>query len=120
MSDLENWTPAQVKEALDKGEIVLIDVRTPQEYMIEHVEGALLMPMAFFTTNALPSQEGKRIVLHCGSGIRSGKMAEKMEAAGLSPLAHMAGGFGAWKEAGLPYIGTDMASGAPTRMHKQS
>ena len=47
MAELENWSPARVKTALDNGEIVLIDVRTPQEYMIEHVEGSLLMPMAF-------------------------------------------------------------------------
>ena len=119
MTELENWTPARVKAALDDGEIVLIDVRTPQEYMTEHVEGALLMPMAFFNVSALPSQEGKRIVLHCGSGVRSGKMAEKMKVAGLSPLAHMDGGFAAWKEAKLPYIGTDMGTGAPTRMQKQ-
>ena len=119
MSDLENWKPAQIKLAMDEGEIVLIDVRTPQEYMIEHVEGALLMPMAFFSVNTLPSQKGKRIVLHCGSGLRSGKMAEKMKAAGITLLAHMEGGFGAWKEAKLPYIGTDLATGAPTRMQKQ-
>ena len=118
MSDLENWGPTRVKSALDDGEIVLIDVRTPQEYMIEHVEGALLMPMAFFSMTGLPTQNGKRIVLHCGSGVRSAKVAEKMKAAGFSLLAHMEGGFGAWKEAGLPYIGTDMATGAPTRMQK--
>ena len=118
MSDLENWAPTRVKTALDDGEIVLIDVRTPQEYMVEHVEGALLMPMAFFNANALPAQVGKRIVLHCGSGVRSGRMAETMKAAGMSPLAHMEGGFGAWKEAKLPYIGTDMGSGAPIRMQK--
>lgn len=119
MTELENWTPSRVKTALDAGEIVLIDVRTPQEYMTEHVEGALLMPMAFFSVNTLPSQEGKRVVLHCGSGVRSGKMAERMKDAGLAPLAHMEGGFAAWKAAKLPYIGTDMGSGAPVRMQKQ-
>lgn len=116
MTELENWAPKRVKSALDDGEIVLIDVRTPQEYMIEHIEGALLMPMAFFSVSALPTQDGKRIVLHCGSGARSGKMAEKMNAVGMSPLAHMEGGFGAWKEEKLPYIGTDMNTGAPTHM----
>lgn len=29
----------------------------------------------------------------------------------------MEGGFGAWKQAGLPYIGTDMATGAPKAMN---
>ena len=37
---LENWTPAEVKEAFDRDEIVLIDVRTPQEYGFERIEGA--------------------------------------------------------------------------------
>lgn len=116
MSELEDWSPEQVKTALDAGEIVLIDVRTPQEYMMEHVEGALLMPMAFFRVETLPTQDGKRIVLHCGSGVRSSKVAQQAMAVGYAPLAHMKGGFGAWKQAGLPYIGTDMASGAPKRM----
>ncbi|MCB1438646.1 MAG: rhodanese-like domain-containing protein [Nitratireductor sp.] len=116
MSDLENWSPVKVKEALDNNEIVLIDVRTPPEYMIEHVEGALLMPMSFFKADSLPTQDGKRIVLHCGSGIRSAKMADEMKKAGISPLAHMEGGFGAWKQAGLEYIGTEMSSGAPKKM----
>ncbi|WP_223428678.1 rhodanese-like domain-containing protein [Tateyamaria pelophila] len=116
MTELENWTPARVKQALDAGEIVLIDVRTPPEYMMEHVRGALLMPMAFFRADALPTQDGKRIVLHCGSGIRSGKVAQAAMESGLKPLAHMEGGFAAWKKAGLPYVGTDPASGAPKDM----
>ncbi|WP_172328068.1 rhodanese-like domain-containing protein [Mangrovicoccus sp. HB161399] len=116
MSQLENWSPAQVKAALDAEEIVLIDVRTPAEYALEHVEGAFLMPMAYFVPGALPDQNGKRIVLHCGSGMRSAKVAELAAGAGVSPLAHMEGGFGAWKAAGLPYIGTNMATGGPQRM----
>ncbi len=116
MAHLENWTPERVKAALDAREIVLIDVRTPAEYMMEHVAGALLMPMAFFRPHALPTQDGKRIVLHCGSGVRSGKAAAMALDAGLSPLAHMEGGFEAWKQAGLPYTGTEMATGAPKAM----
>ena len=113
MSQLEHWSPVQVKAALDAAEIVLIDVRTPAEYSMEHVEGAFLMPMAFFKAEALPTQDGKRIVLHCGSGMRSSKVADLCQAAGIAPLAHMDGGFGAWKAGKLPYIGTNMATGAP-------
>jgi rhodanese-related sulfurtransferase len=112
----ETWTPEEVFEACRKGEIVVIDVRTPQEYMFEHVEGALLMPMPFFKPEMLPGQTEKRIVLHCGSGVRSEKMARLAMERGLNRIAHMEGGFGAWKEKKLPYIGTDMASGAPKRV----
>ena len=113
MADLENWSPSQVKQALDAHEIVLIDVRTPQEYMMEHIDGALLMPMAFFDAASLPAQNGKRIVLRCGSGMRSGKVAQIAMDAGVTPLAHMEGGMVAWKQVGLPYRGTDMSTGAP-------
>ncbi|MCB1353312.1 MAG: rhodanese-like domain-containing protein [Rhodobacteraceae bacterium] len=113
---LETWTVDEVARALEAGEIALIDVRTPQEYMFEHIEGSLLMPMAFFRADRLPSQQGKRLVFHCGSGMRSEKVVRACLRAGIAPVAHMAGGFGAWKEAGRPYTGTDMATGAPVHV----
>ncbi len=116
---LETWTVEEVARARDKQEIVLIDVRTPQEYMFEHIEGALLMPLVFFDAKSLPGQNEKRIVFHCGSGARSEKVARQAVAAGFEKIAHLDGGFGAWKSAGQPYIGTDMGSGAPKRMSKE-
>lgn len=115
---LENWSPEEAAAAFKREEIVLIDVRTPQEYSFERIEGALLAPMQAFDPGHLPGQSEKRIVLHCGSGARSRKVAEKCLDAGFESIAHMEGGFGAWKEAGLPYTGTDMASGAPKTMKK--
>ncbi len=113
---LETWTVDEVAQAFDQGGIVLIDVRTPQEYMFEHVEGALLMPLAFFRADRLPGQSEKRIVFHCGSGARSERVARAAIAAGIGQVAHMGGGFGAWKSAGQPYVGTDMSTGAPKRV----
>lgn len=115
-SRLETWTVDEVQQAFDGNEIVLIDVRTPQEYMFEHIEGALLMPLAFFDAAKLPGQGEKRIVFHCGSGVRSEKVARSAIEAGFDRIAHMEGGFGAWKGAKKPFIGTDMATGAPRRV----
>jgi len=72
--------------------------------------------LAFFKAKKLPGQNDKRIVFHCGSGVRSEKVARAAIAAGIERVAHMKGGFGAWKEAKQPYIGTNMASGAPEKM----
>lgn len=110
---LETWTVEEVAEAFDRDEIVLIDVRTVQEYSFEHIAGALLLPMPFFEARKLPGQSDKRIVFHCGSGVRSEKVARKCIEAGINRIAHMEGGFGAWKEAKKRYVGTDMATGAP-------
>lgn len=110
---LDVFTPQEVKAMHDRGDAVVIDVRTVAEYAFEHIGGALLLPMNDFDPEKLPGQEKKRIVFHCGSGIRSRKVAEVARKAGLDRLAHMEGGFGAWKQAGLPYIAVDPASGAP-------
>jgi len=113
---LEIWTPQEVAAACASGEVVVIDVRTPQEYMLEHVEGAMLMPLPFFKPDMLPGQSDKRIILHCGSGVRSGMMGRLALKHGVDRIAHMEGGFTAWKEAGLPYIGTNVSTGGPERM----
>ncbi|WP_238367639.1 rhodanese-like domain-containing protein [Mesobacterium pallidum] len=112
----ETWTVDEVHTGMAEGRIVVIDVRTPQEYMFEHIEGALLMPLAFFAPSGLPGQAEKQIVLHCGSGMRSEKMARLAMSQGIGKIAHMEGGFGAWKQAGKPYIGTNMGTGAPQRV----
>ncbi|WP_425074267.1 rhodanese-like domain-containing protein [Sagittula sp. S175] len=112
----ETWTVDEVQTAMEAGEVVVIDVRTPQEYMFEHIDGALLMPMAFFKAKALPGQSDKQIVLHCGSGMRSEKVSRAAIDAGITKIAHMDGGFGAWKAAKKPYIGTNMGTGAPQKV----
>ncbi|SHL37418.1 Rhodanese-related sulfurtransferase [Roseovarius litoreus] len=116
-AELQIWTVDEVAQAWARNEIVLIDVRTPQEYMFEHIEGALLLPLPFFNAEKLPGQSDKKIVFHCGSGIRSDKVARAALDAGIDRIAHMEGGFAAWKQAGLPFIGTNMATGAPQRVN---
>ena len=111
---LETWTPQEVAAGLESKEIVLIDVRTPAEYMFESIEDALLAPLSHFERKALPAGLGKHVVLHCGSGVRSRKAAELcLSLGGFEKIAHMEGGFAGWKTANQPYLGTNMATGAP-------
>ncbi len=109
---LANWSPAEVKAALDRHEITLIDVRTPEEYLQGHIAGALLAPLQSVGPLDLPMTGGKPVVFHCGSGKRSAMMAMACAEAGCTDLAHMAGGFMAWRAAGLPYVAVDPATGA--------
>lgn len=113
---LETWSVDEVARAFAANEIALIDVRSAPEYMIEHVEGALLMPMPFLIPEKLPSQEGRPLVFYCGSGKRSERVARRCLEAGMGHVRHMAGGFAAWKQAGNPYLATDMATGEPKRV----
>lgn len=113
---LEHWCPQDLAQAFARNEVAIIDVRTPQEYSFEHIHGALLAPLATFAPQNLPSQQGKQVVFHCGSGVRSRKVAEACLSAGITPVAHLEGGFGAWKAAKLPYVAIDPATGGIKRV----
>ena len=115
---LEHWSPSEVATAFAEDRIILIDVRTPQEFALERINGALLAPMQAFQPNHMPDQAKKQIVFHCGSGVRSARVAKLCLVAGETRIAHMVGGFAAWKEAGQTYMGTDLATGAPKEMRK--
>lgn len=119
-AELQSWTAEEVQRAFAANEIAIIDVRTPAEFMFEHIEGALLAPLSWFQPANLPSQQGKQMVFHCGSGMRSEKVARQCLEAGFESVAHMEGGFSAWKKAGLPYLGTDMSSGSLRSMQQKS
>jgi len=117
---LEHWTPQEVADAFAEDRIILIDVRTPQEFALERINGALLAPMQAFQPNHMPDQSTKQIVFHCGSGVRSAKVARQCLEHGEDRIAHMSGGFAGWKEDGQGYMGTDLATGAPKEMRKSS
>lgn len=108
---LENWNAAEVKKAFDDGKIVLVDVRTPQEYMLENITGALLMPMSGFDPSKLPNDGEKPVVLFCGSSKRSEKLAKRLLEHGCSTARHMEGGFASWKKEELPYRALDLPTG---------
>ena len=105
-------SPQQIHAAMVRGEVVLIDVREPNEYAVERIHGALLFPLSTFDPAGLPDEFGKRVVLQCGSGKRSEMAFQRAFAAGVLVRSHMAGGIMAWKAAGLPLVSNDPAMGA--------
>ena len=97
---LHTLAPADVLRLLTDQKIVIIDVREPAEIGAERLQGALLFPLSTFDPACLPTQEGKKIVLHCGVGKRSAMAGEKCLAAGWEEVTHLEGGLAAWKECG--------------------
>jgi sulfur-carrier protein adenylyltransferase/sulfurtransferase len=76
----------------------LIDVREPNEFEINRIPGATLIPKGeFLNGNALgdlPSD--KPIVLHCKSGVRSAEVLAIVKGAGYGDAVHVGGGVVAW------------------------
>ena len=46
--------------------------------------------------------QDKKFVFFCAGGLRSALAAQTAQRMGLKPVAHIQGGFGAWKKAGGP------------------
>lgn len=108
---IEDLSPRQVAELLDTHQILLVDVREPDEYAAQRIAGAMLSPLSTLDALALPPDGPRRIVFQCGTGKRSALAAKARLAAGAPRAAHLAGGIGAWKAAGLPILQIDPATG---------
>ena len=110
--EITELEPEEVKDLLDAGKVLLIDVREPGEYAVERIPGALLFPLSTFDATQLPPDGGRQVVFQCASGGRSLTAARARKAIGHA-AAHMAGGISQWKAHGLPVIRVDPRTGRP-------
>ncbi|GGR67254.1 adenylyltransferase/sulfurtransferase [Nocardioides luteus] len=84
-------------------DFVLVDVREPNEYEINKIPGAVLIPKGeFLNGNAIPQvaeltgDGAKPLVFHCKSGVRSAEVLAIAKGAGYSDAVHVGGGVVAW------------------------
>jgi rhodanese-related sulfurtransferase len=91
--------------------VVLVDLRDIRELQRDgRVPGAFHCPrgmLEFWIDPTSPYHkpvfaQDKRFVFFCAGGLRSALAAQTAQRMGLKPVAHIAGGFGAWKKAGGP------------------
>lgn len=96
-------------KAAQQPDVILIDIRDPRE-----IERDGRIPGAFSCTRGMLEfwidpespyakpvfQENKKFIFHCAGGLRSALAAKTAHDMGLKPVAHMAGGFAAWRDAG--------------------
>jgi molybdopterin/thiamine biosynthesis adenylyltransferase/rhodanese-related sulfurtransferase len=84
-------------------DFVLVDVREPNEYEINQIPGAVLIPKGeFLNGNAIPQvaeltgDGAKPLVFHCKSGVRSAEVLAIAKGAGYADAVHVGGGVVAW------------------------
>lgn len=102
-ANFESITPNQAHTLLQKDTtLTLLDVRTPDEFAQEHIEGAILIPVQTLNENLskLQGVKEKRIIVYCHSGNRSVAASRILVKNGFIPL-NIKGGISAWKSAGL-------------------
>ncbi len=92
-------TPRQLKARLDAGDnLVLLDVREPNEWDVVHMEGAKLIPVNQVTGRANELSTADEIVVYCKTGARSAHAVNELRGLGFRKLHNLAGGITAWAE----------------------
>ncbi len=100
-------TPAELHQAVRKGDVMLLDVRGPAEFQSLHAAGARNLPLADIAAPGRLAglrREGPTYVI-CKSGARSQMAIRALENMGFSGLYNVIGGTDAWAAAGLPVDG---------------
>ena len=109
--EIETLSAADAIGLHGRDDVTFVDIRDPRELARDgKVPGALHCPrgmLEFWIDPASPYHKpafaaDKRFVFFCAGGLRSALATQTAQRMGLAPVAHVAGGFGAWKAAGGP------------------
>ncbi|MGJ3509218.1 molybdopterin-synthase adenylyltransferase MoeB [Enemella sp. A6] len=93
----EGWTPTALRQRLERGDVVVVDVREAEERAVGEIAGSIWMPKDDLLAGRwqeLPTD--RDVVLYCRSGVRSGECLAKLRAEGYPRADHLAGGIRAW------------------------
>ena len=108
-AEIETISAADAIKAAQDNDVIIVDIRDPREIERDgRIPGAFSCTrgmLEFWIDPASPYakpifQEEKKFIFHCAGGMRSALAAKTVHDMGLAPVAHMAGGFGAWVKAG--------------------
>jgi rhodanese-related sulfurtransferase len=104
-------SPEQALALHGRGDVIFVDLRDIRELQREgRVPGAFHCPRGMLEFWIDPESKyhkpvfaaDKRFVFFCAAGQRSALATQTAQRMGLSPVAHIAGGFSGWKAAGGP------------------
>ena len=85
---------------------VVIDVRTPAEYAMGHIPGALNIPFDRIADRISEVEAPDGVALYCMVGPRARKGEAALLADGYTSVFHLEGGLAAWQAAGYPVEGS--------------
>jgi rhodanese-related sulfurtransferase len=114
MAQVTTYSVAHVSARLSDPQVQIVDIRDVRELEREGtVPGALLAPrgmLEFWVDPASPyfkpvfADESKEFILFCGAGWRSALATQTLQNMGMTNVAHIDGGFAAWKHAQAPMV----------------
>lgn len=105
MSKTTNISPNAAKEMVERGEGVIVDVRTIGEALEEHVPGSVFLPFDLVSRQRIEDMggAGKTPIMLCRSGRRAAEAGEAL-AQQMDSVAVLEGGIDSWKQQNLPVV----------------
>lgn len=111
MAEIETLTVAQAQQVVESGDVLLVDLRDVRECKREgKIHGAVHVPrgmLEFWIDPQSPYHKpelatDKKLLFFCAAGWRSALSTKTAKDMGFDNVAHIEGGFGAWRDAGAP------------------
>ena len=104
VADFEIYPGDVVKKIQNNEDVILLDVRTLEEYQETHLENSLLLPVQELSQQALnkiglgEDMKDKEIIIYCRSGNRSKTAYDIMDSLGYTNIKSVSGGMVHWEE----------------------
>jgi len=101
--EIQQKSPKEVKAMLGDDNVMMIDVRTPEELKTKayDVDGIVNIPLDEFDQHLSEIPKEKTIVVACRSGKRSSKAANILLENGYTNIINLDGGILKWEKEGL-------------------
>lgn len=97
---MQTITPAELKARLDSGNLnaLLIDVREKEEWEMDHIPQARLIPLQTIPAHADSLPRDTEIIIHCKAGMRSARACEYLMSLGFENVTNVTGGMDAFRK----------------------
>ena len=100
---MREWSVSDLQNRIEsERDLVVLDVRQPQEWADGHIEGARHITGAELPQRMSEVPKDVPVAVVCGSGYRSSVSSSLLASRGYKNIANVLGGMSAWKRAGLP------------------
>jgi rhodanese-related sulfurtransferase len=113
---LYKLSPQQVRERMDAGRAVLVDIREPDEFARTRVKGAQSQPLSIWEKAHLTIDPDADVIFTCRSGMRTAGACDRLAARVSGDAYVLDGGLEAWTKQGFP-VETD--ADAPLEIMRQ-
>lgn len=114
-ASVRTYSPQEAMNRIGEEGVLFVDVRDAPELTKGMVPGAVHASRGMLEYHIDPESPyykdefsgAEELVFYCAAGARSALAAQSAQKMGLGHVAHIAGGFPAWKEAGGPTVDSD-------------